>query len=172
MLIMTNFSTVMAANSDVAITETAEEAVEFELSIDELQNDGIDIYVYKDANNQLIYREEPIISTRGTADGILEYAKLHLGLTGSKLYYTLSCDEALGNCTYNVYVKSTDGLITYFSTFGVDLLYSSFSVNKTISNSINTGSKTMVKVGWTAFTFTTIFGTLGSFSPNFQNVAR
>lgn len=105
-------------------------------------------------------------------DGVIDWAVFHLGFKDwnddGDLYYTITADEPLKYIRGNVYIKSTNVLFpkTYLSRSFSHNLYGSSNTSRFLSQNVDVGGDSSVRVGFSGVTITAISGDTASIPNN------
>lgn len=189
LVVLTQFSTAFAydakSNDDQKLTSdditTALENTEVVFS----EEDGTTatLYIYKDEEGNVVTSESmPTTRAGGNyADGVLDYAMLHVGLENWKnqavnVYYYLKTDEYIYGVTQGTaYVSGTSRLNP--KTYGSWSMVSSagaldtWEIRRTLAR-VNVGTSTEVKVGFKNVIFKLKVGTTHSMPNNSKTVSQ
>lgn len=142
----------------------ASSQISYEIPFNEIEvtssqlSDGITVLITRNSDNtytQSIYTnpaDVPVVID--TADGIIDWAKFHLGFKdwtnySNELYFTVTSDEPLKRITGNAYVKSTSVWgPTYFDEDFDENLNGSSNTGRQLSSGVDTEDDTKVRVGF------------------------
>lgn len=105
-------------------------------------------------------------------DGVIDWAVFHLGFKDwnddGDLYYTITADEPLSYIQGYVYIKSTDILFpkTYLGRSFSNELWGSQNTSRFLSQNVDVGGDSSVRVGFSGVTITAISGDTASIPNN------
>lgn len=170
--------------STLAADKVVADGYDTEVTLEQLTN-GVTIVLSRNEDgtfDQTTYYGDDALyvpQIAATADGVLEWAKFHLGFVDwnddtGRLYYTISADEPMSYISGNAYVRSTSILFPedFFNQSFSSNLYGSMNTGRTLHDDVDTGDEEKVRIGFSGVTLTTVAGEKGSFSNSSQVVER
>lgn len=188
LVVLTQFSTAFAydakSNDDQKLTsDDITMALEnTEVVFSEEDGTTATLYIYKDEEGNVVTSESmPTTRAGNYADGVLDYAMLHVGLENWKnqavsVYYYLQTDEYIFGVTQGTaYVSDTSVLNP--KTYGSWSMVSSagvldtWEIRRTLAR-VNVGTSTKVKVGFKNVIFKLKVGTSHSMPNNSKIVSQ